>query len=339
MVSMKDISVRCGVSVATVSKALNDHSDISDATKKMVRACAQEMGYFPNSSARALKTNRSFNFGVLFVDRARNGLTQDYFNRILDSFKVNAEAKGYDLTFINCNKTTQRMTYLEHSRYRGLDGVIIAHVDFHQDEVSELIRSEIPVVTIDHSFDNKPAIVSDNIKGIHDLVEYVASKGHKKIAYINGGDKETSSVTRNRIGSFYRTMAELNLTIPEEYIIDADYRNPDKCYEAVMELMRLPDPPTCILMPDDLSAIGGINAAKELGLRIPEDLSICGYDGIDVAKCLEPKICTIEQDTSTIGRKAAEKLIGMVEHPKTTLVERIVVEGKLLPGNSVAEIR
>ena len=106
-----------------------------------------------------------------------------------------------------------------------------------------------------------------------------------------------------------------------------------------MELMKLPDPPTCILMPDDLSAIGGINAAKELGLRIPEDLSICGYDGIDVAKCLEPKICTIEQDTSTIGKKAAEKLIGMVEHPKTTLVERIVVEGKLLPGNSVAEIR
>ena len=94
MVSMKDISVRCGVSVATVSKALNDHSDISEATKRMVRNCAQEMGYFPNSSARALKTNRTFNLGVLFVDRARNGLTQDYFAKILDSFKVAAEEKA-----------------------------------------------------------------------------------------------------------------------------------------------------------------------------------------------------------------------------------------------------
>ena len=327
MVSMKDISIRCGVSVATVSKALNDHSDISDSTKRLVRNVAQEMGYFPNSSARALKTNRTFNLGVLFVDRARNGLTHDYFARVLDSFKVTAEARGYDLTFINCNKTTQRMTYLEHSRYRGVDGVVIAHVDFNQEEVAELIRSEIPVVTIDHSFDNKPSIVSDNIRGIRDMVEYIVGCGHKKIAYINGGDREVSSVTRNRIGSFYRTMSDLGLTIPEEYIVDADYRNPGKCYEASMKLLG---------MPDDLSAIGGINAAKELGLRIPEDLSICGYDGIDVAKCLEPKICTIEQDTVSIGRKAAEKLIGMIEHPKTTLIERIVVEGKLLPGNSIA---
>ena len=334
MVSMKDISIRCGVSVATVSKALNDHSDISDSTKRLVRNVAQEMGYFPNSSARALKTNRTFNLGVLFVDRARNGLTHDYFARVLDSFKVTAEARGYDLTFINCNKTTQRMTYLEHSRYRGVD--VIAHVDFNQEEVAELIRSEIPVVTIDHSFDNKPSIVSDNIRGIRDMVEYIVGCGHKKIAYINGGDREVSSVTRNRIGSFYRTMSDLGLTIPEEYIVDADYRNPGKCYEASMKLLGMPDRPTCIMCPDDLSAIGCINAVNEKGLKVAKDISVAGYDGIDIARYLEPKICTIEQDTVSIGRKAAEKLIGMIEHPKTTLIERIVVEGKLLPGNSIA---
>ena len=336
MVSMKDISIRCGVSVATVSKALNDHSDISDSTKRLVRNVAQEMGYFPNSSARALKTNRTFNLGVLFVDRARNGLTHDYFARVLDSFKVTAEARGYDLTFINCNKTTQRMTYLEHSRYRGVDGVVIAHVDFNQEEVAELIRSEIPVVTIDHSFDNKPSIVSDNIRGIRDMVEYIVGCGHKKIAYINGGDREVSSVTRNRIGSFYRTMTDLGLTIPEEYIVDADYRNPGKCYEASMKLLGMTDRPTCIMCPDDLSAIGCINAVNEKGLKVAKDISVAGYDGIDIARYLEPKICTIEQDTISIGRKAAEKLIGMIEHPKTTLIERIVVEGKLLPGNSIA---
>lgn len=336
MVSMKDISIRCGVSVATVSKALNDHSDISDSTKRLVRNVAQEMGYFPNSSARALKTNRTFNLGVLFVDRARNGLTHDYFARVLDSFKVTAEARGYDLTFINCNKTTQRMTYLEHSRYRGVDGVVIAHVDFNQEEVAELIRSEIPVVTIDHSFDNKPSIVSDNIRGIRDMVEYIVGCGHKKIAYINGGDRAVSSVTRNRIGSFYRTMSDLGLTIPEEYIVDADYRNPGKCYEASMKLLGMPDRPTCIMCPDDLSAIGCINAVNEKGLKVAKDISVAGYDGIDIARYLEPKICTIEQDTVSIGRKAAEKLIGMIEHPKTTLIERIVVEGKLLPGNSIA---
>ncbi|MBQ6384580.1 MAG: LacI family DNA-binding transcriptional regulator [Lachnospiraceae bacterium] len=338
MVSMKDISVRCGVSVATVSKALNDHSDISEATKRMVRNCAQEMGYFPNSSARALKTNRTFNLGVLFVDRARNGLTQDYFAKILDSFKVAAEEKGFDLTFINCNKTKQRMTYLEHSRYRGVDGVVIACVDFDQDEVLELVKSDIPVVTIDHSFDHKPSVISDNVKGMRDLVEYVASRGHRRIAYVNGGDRETSSVTRNRMSSFYRTMTELGIPVRDEYIMDADYRNPTLTHDCVKQLLELPEPPTCILMPDDLAAIGGINAIHEKGLEIPGDVSIAAYDGIDIAKCLEPKICTIEQDAAEIGLRAAEKLIGMIEHPKTAIPDRTIVGGQLLPGNSVAEI-
>ena len=141
MVSMKDISARCGVSVATVSKALNDHSDISEATKRLVRNCAKEMGYFPNSSARALKTNRTFNLGVLFVDRARNGLTHDFFARVLDSFKVTAEARGYDITFTSMNMiANRRMSYYEHCRYRGLDGVVIANIDFTTPEVLELVR-------------------------------------------------------------------------------------------------------------------------------------------------------------------------------------------------------
>lgn len=339
MISMKDISVKCGVSVATVSKALNDHSDISDATKRMVRQCAQEMGYFPNSSARALKTNRTYNLGVLFADRARNGLTHDYFSRVLDSFKVEAEGKGYDLTFISCNKRRHQMSFLEHSRYRGVDGVVIAHVDFRQDEVEELIRSEIPVVTIDHSFDNKPSVVSDNIKGMKDLVEYIAGRGHRRIAYINGGDSDFSSVTRNRIGSFCKTMSELKLPLPEEYLQGADYRDPERTYLASVRLLNLPEPPTCIICPDDLSAIGCINAIHERGLTVAKEVSLAGYDGIDIAKYLDPRICTIEQDTRSIGKKAAEKLIAMIEHPKTTLIERIVVEGRLLPGSSVAQLQ
>ncbi len=334
---MKDISARCGVSVATVSKALNDHSDISDLTKRRIRSIAQEMGYFPNSSARALKTNRTFNLGILFVDRARNGLTHDYFAHVLDSFKVTAEAKGYDLTFINCNKSNQRMTYLEHSRYRGVDGVVIAHVDFNQEEVEELIRSDLPVVTVDHSFDSKPSVISDNITGIGDLVRYIASRGHRKIAYINGGDR--SSVTRNRLGAFYKTMDELGIPVEEAYMADGDYRNPAACCEVTKKLLDLEDRPTCIMYPDDLAAIGGINAIKERGLSIPEDISIAGYDGIDVARYLEPKIATIQQDTVRIGSTAAEKLIGMIEHPKTTLIDRAVIKGTLLPGDSVKDLR
>ena len=336
MVSMKDISQRCGVSVATVSKALNNHSDISEATKKMIRNCAREMGYFPNSSARALKTNRTYNLGVLFVDRARNGLTHGFFAKVLDSFKVTAEAGGYDLTFINCNRTTQKMTFLEHSRYRGVDGVVIAAVDFESEEVLDLVKSDLPVVTIDHSFDNKPSIVSDNVRGIHDLVSYIISRGHSRIAYINGGDN--SSVTRNRVSSFYRTLSEYGISIPDSYLQAGDYRNPELCKEKTELLLNLKTPPTCILYPDDLSVIGGINALKDRGMAVGEDISIAGYDGIDIARYLEPKFTTIEQDCTTIGREAAEKLIGLIEHPRTTLMERCVVPGKLLEGDSVKDI-
>ena len=123
MASLKDIAARCGVSVATVSKALNNHRDIGEKTKENIRQVAKEMGYFPNSAAQALKTNRTYNIGVLFVDEAMSGLTHDYFSHVLDSFKKTAEQQGYDITFINCCKTRKnKMSYLDHARYRGFDG-------------------------------------------------------------------------------------------------------------------------------------------------------------------------------------------------------------------------
>lgn len=336
MISMKDIAKRCGVSVATVSKALNGHTDISDETKRMVREMCREMGYLPNSSARALKTKRTYNLGVLFIDEAQNGLTHDYFARVLDAFKVEAESKGYDITFINSSRTNRTMTYLEHSRYRGVDGVVIACVNFESQEVLDLVRSSLPVVTIDHSFDSKPCVMSDNIEGMRTLVSYILSQGHRRVAYINGGDG--SSVTRNRIGSFHRTMAEHGIEVPDAYMRQGIYRDPDSCYRQTEELLDMEEPPTCIIYPDDLAAIGGINAIKDRGLSIPDDVSIAGYDGLNIAKMLSPKFTTIEQDARTIGRLAAEKLIGMIERPKSTVVERIVVQGKLLPGDSVKNI-
>ena len=336
MVSMKDISNKIGVSVATVSKALNDHSDIGEATKKKVREAAKEMGYFPNASARTLKTNRSHNIGVLFRDEAGNGFTHDFYAAVLDSLKRTAEAKGYDISFINSNKSVMNMKYLEHCRYRGYDGVILACIDFDNPDVVELVTSDMPVVTIDHTFDNRTAIISDNVSGMRELVTYIYKEcGHRKIAYIHGAD---SSVTRNRLASFYKTLEDFGATVPDEYIKEGIYRKPDVSYKFTAELLELPDPPTCIIYPDDFSAIGGINALQARGLSIPDDISIAGYDGIRIAKVLEPKLATIEQNTDTIGELAARRLVQMIERPKTAIPERVVVEGKLLKGESVKSL-
>lgn len=333
---MKDISLRCGVSIATVSKALNDHSDIGTETKVHIKQVAKEMGYFPNSAAKALKTNRTYSIGVLFVDDAQSGLTHDYFAYVLDSLKRTAEAKGYDITFINgCKTRPNKMSYLEHCRYRGFDGVVVACIDFSAPEVLKLVQSSIPTVTIDHLFDNVCAVVSDNVKGMRDLVYYIYQKGHRKIAYIHGED---SSVTRNRLASFYKTLAELKIEVPDEYVGEAAYRDAAAAYAETERLLDLKDRPTCILYPDDFSCFGGINAINDRGLRIPEDISVAGYDGIKAAKYIDPQITTIEQDTKKLGQKAAEKLISLIEHPKTTIIEQMVVEGKLFSGRSVADL-
>lgn len=336
MASLKDISKICGVSVATVSKALNDHKDIGEDTKKHIRQVAKEIGYSPNLSARALKTNRTYDIGVLFMDDALSGLTHDYFSRVLDSFKRAAEKSGYDITFINgCRNREGRMSYLEHCRYRGFDGVMLACIDVSDPEIIELVQSDIPMVTIDYLFNNRIAVVSDNVTGMRELLEYIYGRGHRKIAYIHG---MKSAVTDSRLTSFYNTAEKLGLEIPEEYIREAAYRNTEATYRVTNELLDLPSPPTCIIFPDDFAAFGGINAIRERRLRIPEDVSVAGYDGINVARHLEPRLTTIRQDTEQMGCMAARELISLIERPKTTIVEQIVIPGDLMEGQSVAEI-
>ena len=206
MPSLKDLAKECGVSVATVSKALNDQPDISPATRERVRAAAHRMGYLPNAAARSLKTNRTYNLGVLFVDERQSGLTHEYFSAVLDSFKVEAEKHGYDITFINHNISGKSMSYLEHCRYRNVDGVVIACVNFYEPQVVELVNSEVPVVTIDHVFNNRMAILSDNVFGLKALVRQAWACGHRRIAFIHG---EKTAVTENRVAGSIRPAKSL----------------------------------------------------------------------------------------------------------------------------------
>ena len=336
MVSMKDIAKQCHVSVASVSKALNGYSDIGEETRNLIITTAHEMGYLPNSSARALKTKKSYNLGVLFVDAAMNGLTHEYFNHVLESFKYRAEEKGYDITFIAGNTAGQKMSFYERCRYRGVDGVLVACFKYYEEDIQDLIRSELPVVTIDHTFEGKIAVVSNNVQGMEELVSYIYSMGHKKIAYIHGDD---TPVTRNRLSGSYRTTQRYGLEIPDEYVKASSYRDLEMAAKATGELLDLPNPPTCIMYPDDYAAVGGMNEIRERGLRIPEDISITGYDGIDLVRMMEPKLTTLCQDTRKIGRMAAEKLISLIEHPKTTLVDKFSVDGVLFKGGSVGRNR
>lgn len=333
MVSLKDIAKTCGVSVATVSKALNNQKDIGEETKAKVRETAAKMGYFPNSAARALKTRRSYNLGVLFQDEAGRGLTHEYFAAVLNGFKVQAESVGYDISFLSTEN--RRMSYYEHCRYRNFDGVVIVCVDFREAAVQELLNSDIPMVTIDYIHHNCTSVSSDNVRGMQELVSYIYEKGHRRVAYIHG--ENFSYVTKDRLASFYRTAEALGLNVPEKFVREAKYLETRQAAEITKELLSIKDAPTCIIYPDDASSIGGRNAIVEAGLRIGRDISIAGYDGHTVSQLLHPKLTTVSQNADEIGREAAKCLINAIEKPKTTLLQRVVIEGKLIPGQSVEE--
>jgi len=335
MITIKDISERCGVSRATVSKALNGHTDIGADTIAQIRRVAKEMGYLPNATARTLKLGRSHNIGVLFVDKTACGLTHEYFSSILDSLKVEAERRGYDITFISKDIGEFSMDYYEHTKYRNCDGVVIASVDFSDPAVIRLVSSEIPTVTLDFVFDNRTSVLSDNIGGMSALVNYVYGKGHRRIAFIHGED---TSVTQKRLISFYKTCASLGIHVPEYYVQPALYHDPKLSGLATRELLSLPDRPTCILYPDDFSFIGGMNELERQGISIPEDMSVAGYDGILLSQVLRPRLTTYRQDAEAMGREAAAKLVEAIEQPKTCLPQQIMVSGQLLEGDTVKDI-
>ncbi len=337
MVTIRELSARCGLSISAVSKALNNYSDISAKTREHVQRTAGEMGYVPNAMARALKTNRSFNIGVLLDDEYHHGLLHHFFVPVLESFKTGAEGRGYDLTLMNHNVGSRKISYLEHYRYRNLDGVFIACMDFEDPELLELASADIPLVTIDHPFEGRAVVYSDNLNGIIMAVRHAAQAGHNKIAYIAGGP---SDVTAKRIRGYRSAMEGLGLTIPAGYLAQSRYRDIPLTHKVTADLLGMSEPPTCILMPDDYAALGGMAAIREAGLSIPRDISVIGYDGMEILKYWQPRLTTIKQDTDALGRHAADLLLEQIEKSGQTREDKsLTVPAAFIEGESVAAPR
>ncbi len=331
-VTIKDVSARCGLSVSTVSKAFNNYADISPETRELVRQTAREIGYYPNAIARTLKTNRSHNLGILYNDDSHSGLTHAFFASVLEAVKTESERRGYDLTFINHHASRVGMTYLEHCRYRNVDGVFIACTDFTQPEVAALGESDIPCVAVDYEFPTKNAVMSENLQGMQMLTEYAISKGHRRIAFVHG---QAAPVTECRVQGYLRAMARANLEVLPGYLVESVYDIPEASRGAVLAMLQREDRPTCIFLPDDHCCIGALQAVREMGLRVPEDVSLAGFDGIQLGQVMRPRLTTIAQDTWTLGTQAARMLISSIETP-THPSEQIHVPVNLIPGETIS---
>lgn len=335
MVTLKDIAKECKVSFSTVSKALKGSPEISEEKTKFIQKKAEEMGYHPNIAARTLRTNRTYDIGVIFEDKTGSGFQHQYFATVISGFQKVASEKGYEMSFIG--NSSNNYDYYTHARSRNYDGVAILSCDFESTSICNLVKSDIPTITLDYFYDKKHStIISDYETGIEELLEYVISMGHKKIAMIHGED---TLVTRQRIKSFEKICTKHNIQIPAEYFAEGLYHDPFTSAEATNVLLSLPNPPTCIFYPDDYSALGGIRELNSRNLKPGKDISIVGYDGIMLTSMMIPPLSTYEQNGEKIGRTMAEKLIESIEHGSTYTPTKELITGRILKGGTIVNLK
>lgn len=335
MIRLKDVAARCGVSIATVSKALNGMPGVSEATIKRVRQMAQEMRYLPNAAARALKTNRSLNIGVLMFTRDVSPTSHEFFSIILGAIQQEAERHRYDVTLISRSVISAAGSSADYCRSRNYDGVIVMAGGFDEPELNDLLACEIPVVTVEGYVDGRSGVLSNNWQGMETLTQHVLRQGHRRVAFIHG---ELTAITRERIEGYRAALREAGVTPEPDYLRQAAFHDPQASARETRRLMELPEPPTCILYPDDFSLLGGKGLLEQMGRRIPEDISIAGYDGILLSQVMRPRVCTLEQDGRGMGESAMRLLLRAIEEPSAFQPQCVVLPGRLLAGESVARI-
>lgn len=335
MVTLKDIARECKVSFSTVSKALKGSPEISIETTEFIKKKAHEMGYHPNIAARSLRTNRTYDIGVIFEDKTGAGFQHQYFATIISGIQKVAFQKGYEMTFVG-GDSTKNYDYYSHALARNYDGVAILSCDFTSSGITGLVKSEIPTVTLDYFYDiNHAAVMSDYSAGINELLEYVISMGHKKIAMIHG---EKTWVTDERIQAFNKVCKAHGIDVPAEYFAEGLYHDPVTSSAATEVFLSLPEPPTCIFYPDDYAALGGIRELTSRGLKPGKDISIVGYDGIALTSMMIPPLTTYEQNGETIGRVMAEALINKIENSENFEPKKEMITGRLIKGGTVVKL-
>lgn len=309
MSTIYDVAKRSGYSIGTVSKVLNNYPNISEETKRKVRVVVEELGYIPDSSARTLAIKKSNMIGVVFSEALNMGMAHPFFSEVIEGFKKQVELYHYDLLFVSRNINSNQ-NYHDHLKHRGVDGVVVINSLSEDEEIKMFNDSNLPAVFIDIHIENANVVYSDNSSGCGLAIDYLYSLGHRKIANIAGASESFTGA--QRIRGFEKAIRKYGLSIPKNYIVDGGYFSFEGGRTAMLKLLALPDRPTAVFVAGDEMAIAAIKVCKEMGVRIPEDISIIGFDDISLAKHIEPSLTTIRQDKDRLGRQAATLLLNEI---------------------------
>lgn len=335
MATIYDIAKICGISPATVSKTLSGAADVSVETRRKVQAVAGSVGYIPDGRAKGLSQNRTWTISVLCQDGSEMGLTHYLFAQIIESFKSVVERHGYDINFISNQVGKMGLSYYGYCRYRRSDGVFIVNTDHASPHARELIESDIPRIAFDYSDKYISCVMTDCDKAMSLLYDHLYGLGHRNIAYMHGDDKY---ITHARVKAVRKAAEAKGERFGDGSLIQSKYYSIEGGYDSMKQLIRRSPRPTAVIASDDYSALGAIKAAHEAGLSVPGDVSIAGFDGIEITQIISPGLTTIKQDTQGLGAKAAESLIKQILGVDTKKPEDIILEPQLLIGESCRRI-
>ena len=321
--TLKDVAERAGVSVATVSYVLNGKSSISEQTRERVLNAVREMDYVPDLGARSLSMRDSKLIGVV-VPQTEPGdrlmLQNSFYGEVLSSIECEARRQGYHILI---SATDANESYLTLAKQRNLDGIII--IGMYPDEFyRQMKKTQIPIVLIDSYCEDHyyHSVRIDDAYGSYLATSYLLRHGHRDIALFVGQVKE-NGVMKKRLVGYRQALDELGIAFREEYVFEGqtDYESGIVLARRMVEAGL---PTTGIVAAADILAIGAIKGLNKMGLRVPEDYSIIGFDDLEIANYMTPGLTSIRQQISLKGKRAVELLLKHIADPALTKQEEIL---------------
>jgi DNA-binding LacI/PurR family transcriptional regulator len=312
-----DVAQKAGVGIGTVSRVLNNHSQVRPATRQLVMEAIKELGFKPNTVARQLSLQREVkHIGVI---------TQPFINYYSFSERLRGIQKAlddqesdYELLLYTASSLDHYQTQLETIvQTRAVEGLIIIDLELTNEQLDLLQRADLPVVGVNHLQRQRwPCIATDNVEGGYTATQYLIGLGHEHVAYVGDEFIEdyTHNTSRERFAGFKKALAEAKLELPDTYVRLGKY-DYDIAKENAAKLLALNPRPTAIFAMSDIQALACIAAAREANLTVPEDVSVIGYDDLDLS--YHTGLTTMRQHLELSGRKGLEHLLKLLEGKKT----------------------
>ncbi|WP_170135029.1 LacI family DNA-binding transcriptional regulator [Acuticoccus kandeliae] len=334
MTTIQDVADRAGCAISTVSRVLNGSPHTSEATRERVLQAVADLGYRVNTLGRSLKTKQTRALGVLIPS-----VTNPVFASSLAGIEEAARKRGFDIIVTTSNYAPERdSAAIGALSSRGVEGVLLTVTDPAEAEIRAFLRdTEVPCVLLYNQPVEKgvAAVTVDNRRATLDLAREAIRLGHRRIGYISGAFG-SSDRARIRYEGYCAAMEEAGLEPLFAREVPFVGRDID-FLAAVSALVEVKDPPTALLCSNDLLAIRVIGAARTLGLSVPDDLSVAGFDGIDIGRMIAPSLATIEQPATAMGRTAVDLLFALMNGSRDP--ETVLMAHRFRPGGSLAAHR